>query len=211
MKFLNFVAEMENLQKILKGALALFMRYGIKSVTMDDVARELGISKKTLYQHVDDKNDLVKKSMSFFLDNQKDECCRMVGEARNPIDFLLRIGEFFLSTMRSYNPAIIYDVKKYYPACWELVDKHNNEFIFHSVLENLKKGIELGYFRPEMNPEIVTRLYISMVQSMLDINLFPPSEYHLTDIHRELLNYHIRGVSTPAGIAYLSSHAHMAA
>ncbi len=166
---------------------------------------ELGMSKKTLYQHVTDKTDLVKKVVESYLDNDRNDCWDIVNNALNPIDHLLRVSAHFSQEMRNHNPAMIFDLKKYYPECWNIFNQHRDNFIYTQVYDNIVNGMKLGYFRQDMNPEIITRLYIGMVDLILEADLFPPNKYHFTDLHQEMMHYHIRGMATPAGLAYLQT------
>ena len=129
----------------------LFVKYGIKSMTMDDIAREMGVSKKTLYQFVENKKDLVKKVMSLHIHNQQDCICEMHSAEGNAIDKLMEIGAFVNQHMRSLHPSVIFDLKKYHPEAWGYLNKHKEEFIYTTIKSNLEEGMSEGLYREDFH------------------------------------------------------------
>ncbi len=190
-------------QEILMQTAAVFMRYGMKSVNMDDVARELSISKKTLYKYVKDKNDLVKQCMESFCAMERYECQRCKQDSENAIDELLLITEAAGRHLKNIHPSIHYDLEKYYLEGWKVFKKHKEEFIYGEVLQNLKQGIDEGLYRDNINPEIIAKLYTMKIDVVFDAAIFPPSQYTFYDIHIEMIRYHIRGIASDEGIKYL--------
>lgn len=190
----------EELKNILLKVRDLYMKYGIKSITMDDVAMELGISKKTLYQYVTDKDDLVGK----FIDNEilfrQDEICKCFQTGFNAIEELFEISIFMNKLMKDQNPATEHDLKKYYPHHYQKLVKTRRERIFNYILLNLKKGKEEGLYRREMNEEIISKLYLSRVESIHLTDLFTVEEFTSIKLFMELLMYHIRGIASQKGI-----------
>jgi AcrR family transcriptional regulator len=181
----------------------LYMKYGIKSITMDDVARELGISKKTLYQYVTDKEDLVVK----FIDNEilrrQEEICKCFRIGFNAIEELFEISMFMNKIMRGQNVATEYDLKKYYPAQYEKTIKARREGIYNYILVNLKKGIKEGLYRKELNKEIIAKLYLWRSENAHLDELFTVEEFTSKKLFVELLTYHVRGIATEKGILVL--------
>ena len=168
---------MKSLKNILLKVRELYMKYGIKSITMDDVARELGISKKTLYQYVTDKDDLVGK----FIDNEialrQEEICKCFRVGFNAIEELFEISIFMNKLMRDQNPATEHDLKKYYPHHYQKIVKTRREGIFNYILLNLKKGKKEGLYREDMNEEIIAKLYLSRAESIHLNDLFTVEEF----------------------------------
>lgn len=181
----------------------LFMKYGIKSLTMDDLSGHLGISKKTLYQYVSDKKDLVKKSIELAIET--DQC--MLGDIsvkeENAIDELLAINEKISQKLQSMQPAVMYDLQKHYPEAWKVMENHKKCFVCEMVVENINKGIEQGLYRENTNPDIIARIYVVMVDKIFDADTFPSHQYTFSNIHREVVRYHIRGIANDKGIKYL--------
>jgi DNA-binding XRE family transcriptional regulator len=193
----------EELKNILLKARELYMKYGIKSITMDDVARELGISKKTLYQFVTDKDDLVGK----FIDNEiamrQEEICKCFGKKFNAIEELFEISIYMNRMMRDQNPATEYDLKKYYPQHFQKTVNARHEGIFNYILLNLKKGIREGLYRKEMNKEVIAKLYLWRIENSQINDLFTAEEFSSVKLFVELLTYHVRGIATDKGIIEL--------
>lgn len=193
----------EELKKILMKVRELYMKYGIKSITMDDVAVELGISKKTLYQYVTDKDDLVGK----FIDNEiilkQEEICNCFQVGFNSIEELFEISLYMNKLMRDQNPATEHDLKKYYPHHFNRAVRTRRERIFNYILTNLKKGKKEGLYRPELNEEIIAKFYLSRVESIHLNDLFTVEEFTSQKLFMELLIYHVRGIATEKGITVL--------
>lgn len=195
----------EELKNILLKVRELYTKYGIKSITMDDVAGELGISKKTLYQYITDKDDLVGK----FIDNEiamrQDEICKCFRENFNAIEELFEISIYMNKVMKDQNPATEHDLKKYYPHHYYRTVKIRRERIFNYILMNLKKGIEEGLYRTELNGEIIAKLYLSRLENIHLNDLFTVEEFTSAKLFLELLVYHVRGIATEKGIIVLEN------
>ena len=123
----------KELENILVKVGELYHKYGIKSVTMDDVARELGISKKTLYLHVENKNDLVSKVMDYFLDYKDTEFLKILSKKQNAIEELLEVGIYIIKAFRDFNPSTEYDLKKYYPVVYSKLQNIRKERMYKST------------------------------------------------------------------------------
>jgi AcrR family transcriptional regulator len=193
----------DELKNILVRVRELYMKYGIKSITMDDVARELGISKKTLYQYVVDKDDLVGKFIENEIAIRQEEICKCFRIGYNAIEELFEISLFMNRLMRSQNIATEYDLKKYYPVHYYKAQNARREGIFNYILLNLKKGIKEGLYREEMDKEIIAKLYLWRSENVHFDELFTLEEFTSTKLFTELLNYHIRGIATEKGIGVL--------
>jgi hypothetical protein len=195
----------DELRNILHKVRELYMKYGIKSITMDDVARELSISKKTLYQYVTDKDDLVGK----FIDNEifmrQEEICKCFGIGYNAIEELFEISIFMNKMMKDQNPATEYDLKKYYPVHYQKTVKARREGIYEYILLNLKKGIKEGLYREEMNKEIIAKLYLSRIEDSQLNEMFTKEEFTSLRLFVEILTYHVRGIATDKGIIVLEN------
>lgn len=193
----------DELQNILIKVRELYQKYGIKSITMDDVAQELGISKKTLYRFVNDKDDLVGK----FIDNEMkiryDEISRCFKIGFNAVEELFEISIFMNKLIHEQNPVTEYDLKKYYPHHFQRALKARKEGIYNYILLNLKKGVNEGLYRSNMDNEIIAKLYLWRTENTSFTDLFTSEEFNSTKLFVELLSYHIRGIGTEKGIAEL--------
>jgi AcrR family transcriptional regulator len=193
----------DDLKNILLKVRELYMKYGIKSITMDDVARELGISKKTLYQFVTDKDDLVGKFIDSEIDLRQEEVCKCFQIRFNAIEELFQISLFMNKMMRDQNPATEHDLKKYYPHHYQKTVKSRRERMYNYILMNIKKGKEEGLYRKEMDEEIIAKLYLSRTENIHFNELFTVEEFTSVKLFVELLTYHVRGMATDKGIIVL--------
>ncbi|MBL4668899.1 MAG: TetR/AcrR family transcriptional regulator, partial [Flavobacteriales bacterium] len=154
---------MEKKIEIIGAALELFMKYGIKSLTMDDIARHLHISKKTLYLYVSDKKELVKKGMELAIEDEQLMLCESIKLSETAIDELVEITKCVSSRLREMHPSVLYDIQKYHPLAWKLLMEHKKEFIYGVMLDNLKRGVKEKYYRKNIYPGVIASIYITMM------------------------------------------------
>lgn len=193
----------EHLINILEKIEKLFMRFGVKSVTMDDVARELGISKKTLYQQFADKNDMVKKIVLYHLNHQHSLCGSLYNNSLNPIDFMLGISEMMGKMLAQVNPSLMYDLRKYHPEAFDLVDKFKHEFVREQIKKNIEEGKQNGWYRKEVDTEVFSGFYLCLSDAVLNFNVFDPLKYSYVGLVREQILYHLHAVTSEKGKKYL--------
>jgi AcrR family transcriptional regulator len=179
------------------------MKYGIKSVTMDDVARELGISKKTLYQYVNDKNELVKKVVELDLNEKGEFFSKMCCPGLNAIEEIFEVHKMVQQMLKDYNPSTEYDLRKYYPELYTSIVKVRRERIFNNILSNLQKGKKEGLYRVELNDELIAKLQLSRVETAFDDKIFTQEELLSPKVFYELFVYHIRGIANEKGLTVL--------
>ncbi|MGB1204032.1 MAG: TetR/AcrR family transcriptional regulator [Chitinophagales bacterium] len=192
------------LEKILEHSLQLFAKYGIRSVSMDDIARNMGMSKKTLYQYIDNKADLVNKGMQRHLDMERAFVTKIFDADKNAIDEMVEIGNFvYLKLQQMHRPSLVYDLQKYYRESWQMLEKHRTEFIYTTVLQNIEQGMAEGLYRQNLKPELIARFYIDHSKIFLETDIFNTQQYQAADIYIELLKYHIYGIASEKGMQYL--------
>ena len=194
---------MSDLHSILSKAEQLFFNYGVKSITMDDLSRHLGMSKKTVYLYVSNKADLVDKTMDSHLAREKENITKICAESKNAVDEMFQIGKLVTSHLRYLNPSVVYDIQKYYPETWAKLLDYKNSFLFSVILKNIEKGIEQGFYRQDINPDIISKIYNSRSEFLVDSEVFPFSKYKLLEVYVEYLKYHIRGIASDKGLKYL--------
>ena len=190
------------LEKIIEGCDKLFRKFGIKSLSMDDIARELGISKKTLYIYFTDKNDLVYKTFTKLLTNKELQCKCIKEETLNAIEEILMISRNISQEMKGINPAVFYDLRKYHPESWQLFEKHSQTFVFTQIKDNLEKGQAEGFYRVDLNSGIIAQLYISLIHTITNPELFSNLDYDFSAVYQQLIKYHLHGISTKLGQDY---------
>ncbi len=200
----TFVAMEEKLNNIVEQSTQLFMTYGIRSLTMDDVAKNLHISKKTLYQYVSDKDDLVNKCIegACLLDNTMVR--EIIDRNLSAIDELLEISKFVSQRLSNIHPSIFFDLEKYHPGAMGRFDKHKQEFILDCIYKNLAKGIGEGVYRSDMNPQIVAHVYLCVIENMLHGECFRQLNIALPVVYQEVINYHLHGIVSEKGLSYLT-------
>ncbi len=199
---------MEKLNDILLKVSILFKKYGIKSITMDDISREAGISKKTLYQFVTEKSDLVNMVIDSEMTRTR-ECFEALRDAStNAISELFDVNKLMVGMMKRYTQSFDYDLKKYYPEAWEKVAQNRRRKMYDSIMANLKRGKKEGLYREEIREEVITRLQVSRLENMYTDGILTIEDYSTENIFRELFIYHIRGIANEKGIKYLEENIH---
>ncbi|MFC2115606.1 TetR/AcrR family transcriptional regulator [Bacteroidota bacterium] len=193
-------------ESILEKVSALYRKYGIKSVTMDDVAHELGISKKTIYQFVNDKTELVEKVVEHIrLCNFSD--MKEIDEVRgNAIEELIEVSRHVNVLMQNHSPSYEYDLKKYYPDIYQKLMSARRKLMYESMLANIRQGKKEGVYRDELNEETIAKLHLLRVENLRTSELFEEGEVHTPKFFRELLVYHIHGIATLKGLEVLDQN-----
>jgi AcrR family transcriptional regulator len=186
-------------EKIVNKASEMFITLGFKSVTMDDIAGELGISKKTIYTHFKNKTDLVKEVTSVlfeFITHGIDCICEL---DNNPIEELYEIKKFVMMHLKNENSSPQYQLQKYYPEIFHTLKNQQFEMMQECTVRNLKKGVEQGLYRNNLNIEFVSRIYFIGVNGIKDDELFPARNFPKAQLMEEYLEYHLRGIVTKKG------------
>jgi TetR/AcrR family transcriptional regulator, cholesterol catabolism regulator len=196
----------EELTHILKKVRLLYRKYGIRSVTMDDVSHELGISKKTLYQHVRDKDDLVHKVVEMEISDRQERMLITCSDEKNAIEQLLEIAHCISFMLKDYSAASEYDLRKYYPDLYLKVRDLRRNHIYRFILDNLNKGKNEGFYRKEIDSEIISKLNVSVIDGMVDNEVVTISEFMDQRFFNEFFIYHIRGIVNDKGLNFLESH-----
>ena len=201
----NFAAQMEQETQILNKAKELFFKLGVRSITMDDLSRELGISKKTLYQYVENKSDLVNKTLRLHFTEEQQVIANCIAEAENANDQMRRIASERVKNCRSMHPSSIYDIQKYHPGGWKIISEFKSEFIYQCILENIAKGKKEGMYRPTVDEDVVAKLYINAIDYLVSPQYFPSVNYNFSNLYKEFITYHLYGIATDKGFKYLQN------
>jgi AcrR family transcriptional regulator len=166
--------------RILTKAESLFFKYGIKSISMDDLSRELGISKKTLYQSVENKKELVIQVFQNLIQKEIDAVISIRKDADDAIDEMIEVARYVIPMLRQISPTLIFDIQKYYRDVWLLCEEFNQQEVFTVIKENIERGIKE--------------------------DIFPLKEYNKENLFKEHIQYHIRGIATSKGLKLLEKH-----
>jgi TetR/AcrR family transcriptional regulator, cholesterol catabolism regulator len=180
----------------------IFMKYGIRSVSMDDISRELGMSKKTLYQHFLNKSDLVKQVLHFNQEDFEIKIANILNENHNAVDDLLYISLIINSHMEEVNLAFTFDLQKYYPDLYrEFLDKKRN-FASHYLTNNILKGIRENLYRNDLNVELLAKLYVQKIEDLHDPQFYDKEKISFGEVFQVMFENHIRGIANENGIKY---------
>lgn len=195
---------MEKKKHYLNEAEQLFKKYGFKSITMDDVSRHLGISKKTLYQYVDNKADLINQIMYNHTENEKTIIKQIHEESTDAIDELLKVAVMVRQQLKEISPAAIYDLKKHYKNIFDLMISMHQEYVYDCIKGNLSRGIENGLYREDLDIDIISRLYIAQSFGLIVDDFFPPEKYKKEKVYSEFIRYHFKAITTKKGATLLN-------
>ena len=194
---------MDQFNRIIESALNLFMREGVKTVNMDDISSFMGISKKTLYQYVNNKADLVEKAFRLYQSRILGMISNIQEKNENAIDELFKIDEKLCLMLKNRPPRLINNLKKYYPNVWEILDEIKKKHLFTCITENMDRGKEQGLYRNDVNSNIIAKLMMNTVDALVNDATFPLTQYDFKSLLKENRIYHIRGIATDKGIKYL--------
>lgn len=192
--------------KVIAESSCLFIKFGIKSISMDDISNRLGISKKTLYQVVNDKEELVKKAMEQHMNLEIQELKEISINSFDAIDEMVKVTHHVLDFFKRLNPVTQYDLEKYYRDYYLKMKKHHFEFIYAVIKTNLEKGIKQKIYRSDIDTDIISRLYIIKAMAILDDEIFPEALYEKAAIFKEHMIYHLRGIISENGLSLFNQH-----
>jgi AcrR family transcriptional regulator len=189
-------------KQIIDLAITQFMTYGVKSVSMDDLATQLGMSKKTLYKFFDGKQELIDSCISDYLRQEEQLLKHLEQTSTDAVEDMIRISQHFMNNFRSMQTGVIYELQKYYRTVWQKVIDWESEFIKQRISDNLKRGISEGLYRANIDPEIVSDLYVQHTYQIIsNIRKYEKLGIDKT-LHQHLL-YHLHGILSIAGITHL--------
>jgi AcrR family transcriptional regulator len=197
---------MEPQEKILKSSLALFFKYGIKHVTMDDIARELGMSKKTIYQFYKEKDDLVNQLCDIELDGKTMQFDEMNRTAKDPIDEIMMISENLRRMVQNINPIFFMDLQKFYPTAFQKFQQFKENCAYRNIVTNIKKGIEMGVYRSDLDPEFISRYRLAQVDMLMFGNYFSFEKISFAKTHELVLDMFVYGICTIKGHKLIDSY-----
>ncbi len=183
--------------KILHGAIHLYMKYGIKSLTMDDISRELGISKKTLYVYVTDKDDLVNQAVKVHLSDEEVECRQLFDNLNNPIGEMINVIKWQFKNHGKMNQSALFDLKKYHPESFREFLAFKDRTIKPRLIDNLKRGIASEVYHSDLNIEFTVQIYLHLIDFSFnpDITGFN----NIAKIMFELIKYHLYSITSIKG------------
>ncbi len=197
---------METQERILNKAHELFMRYGIRSVSMDEIAAHLGISKKTIYQFYADKDTLVDAVLAIEIENMECDCARHKGESENAVHEIFLAMDTIEEMFSSFNPSILYDLEKYHPKGYKKFMEHHNNYLYSIIKDNIDRGIAEVNYRKEINTDIITKYRIGTMFMIFNPNVFPHGKYNLGNLCKEITDNFLHGLVSPAGLKQITKY-----
>lgn len=189
----------ESKERIVSSVTDLIYRFGVKSITMDDVARHLAVSKKTLYRYFADKNDMVYQCCMHDLEKRKAAFATIQAKAVDSVQELVLMMENMQTMLSSINPNLLFEVRKYHQQAWQIYVDFKEQFMMQSISNNLMRGMEAGIYREDLNVRILARLRLEEVEMGFNPDVYPSTKFHLKDVQMGLFDHFLHGITTPKG------------
>jgi AcrR family transcriptional regulator len=191
---------MEQVRKVIDTAWSMFRRFGVRSVSMDDVAREMSISKKTLYRCFRDKNELISRTLEHDITGIEEKVDEIISSEANPVKQVIQIAQYVAEYLKQVNPSMIYDLQKYHPEIYSEFSRYREKTFLDRVKKNLRNGILQGYYRNSIDPETTSRLYLCLMthgpEHLGNVGEF--SDYQ--ELYLNIMRYHLHAIATPKGL-----------
>jgi len=192
--------------RILEKGTQLFFRYGVKSVTMDAIAAELGISKKTIYQHFPDKDAMVLQVVDAFIERDELKWVELDKQFPNVIEKMFKSFEMVKEMLVQMNPRLLFEIEKYFPAAYTRFKEYNERGIHAHLVSDFKKGMQFGYFRKDIDVELLARLRMAEVGLAFNPDFYPENKLSLFETQMALMDIFMRGILTEKGLTLYNSY-----
>lgn len=190
---------MEAKERILVKAEELFMQFGIRSVSMDDIANSLGMSKKTLYQYYADKDELVDAVVDGHISLVQTDCVGCRKDAQDAVHEVFITIERIMEEFNNMNPMVLFDLEKFHYNSFRRFKDHKDRFLAQVVRENIEWGMKEELYRPDINVDVMTKFRIESMMLAFNVSVFPPNKYKLASISEEIILHYVYGLSTVKG------------
>ncbi|MFZ1748834.1 MAG: TetR/AcrR family transcriptional regulator [Saprospiraceae bacterium] len=184
---------------LLATSFELFLKYGIKSVSMDDISKKLGISKKTIYGCVDTKENLIIDIIEKHIHRDQTDILKILKSSEDAVAEMVNITRHVLIFLRKMTPSLIYDLKKYHPHAWHKMETSHIEFIQQTIFTNLVRGQKEGLYRNDFDPLIISMLYVHKSMTITDQDKFPLDKFERVNLFKEMVTYHLHGIVSEEG------------
>ena len=182
-----------------------YMQFGIKSVSMDDLANKLGVSKKTIYQYVENKKGLVSLIIQQFIDQEKKDFESIKQKSLNALDELTDIHQYSLNILRKLSKSFMYDLNKYYRDEWKIVESYHKDYMTNVFAQNLSQGKKEGLYDPEINEQLISKLYVE--SSFFIVNDEIGSNTNNKEkLISDYFKYHLKAITTEKGKKHLKTN-----
>jgi AcrR family transcriptional regulator len=194
--------------QIVHKATELFLNFGFKSVTMDDIAKELGMSKKTIYVHFSNKTALIETVSAQLFCTIQSGIDLISSQTADPIEELFKIKDFVNENLNNEQSSPVFQLQKYYPKLFKNLIKRQREIVKKTISDNIKRGIEMGLYRKNLNKEFIWRIYFAGINIIKNDDLFPLDNFPKKEVNVLYLEYHLRALVTDKGLTKLNDLTH---
>ena len=193
------MTDIDTKARIQKAAHDLVMQYGIRSVSMDDIAANLGMSKKTIYQYFKDKDELVEAVVDEVITTNQYACKQDIERSENAVHEIFLVMEMMAEMFKTMNPFILHDMQKYHPAAFSKFKKHKNEFLYNVCTQNLLRGVKEELYRPELAVDILCRYRVETMFIPFNPEFQQSLKQSLAKIEEEILMHFLFGLVSQKG------------
>jgi AcrR family transcriptional regulator len=197
---------MSQKERIIQGGEELFLTAGIKSITMDDIARHLGMSKKTIYQFFKDKNELVVALTRKKLQEDEEQVSGIISKSANVIEEMINMMKCSEEIFARINPIVIHELQKYHPEAWKQFQNFKSGVLIRTLEELLEKGIKQGYIRPEIDVKVIARMRVNQVELGFNNSVFPAAEFNTWKVQQQFHEHFNYGICTLKGYKLLNQY-----
>jgi TetR/AcrR family transcriptional regulator, cholesterol catabolism regulator len=189
----------ETSERLKQKAHQLFMQFGLRSVSMDDIAKELGISKKTIYQFYEDKDALVDDVMASVFENDMFVCERDRKVSENAVHEIFLAIDFIVEMFKNMNPSVLFDLQKHHPTSYIRFVKHKDEYLFSIIKNNLKRGIAEDLYRADIKVDVLARFRVESMMMPFNPEFLQKTGKNLALIEEEITIHFLYGLVSPKG------------
>lgn len=193
------ITEANTKVRIREKAKELFLRYGIRSVSMDDIANQLGMSKKTIYQYFTDKNELVDAVVEDDVLKMQQDCMQCSEKARDAIEEIFLTVDKVVEQLGNMNPMVLYDMEKFHIRAYQRFMEHKNKFLLQIIRHNLEWGVKEGIYRSDIDIDVLSKFRLDSIMIPFNIDLFPPSRYKLVEVTKIIIEHFVFGIASMKG------------
>lgn len=197
---------METQERIVNKAHELFMRYGIRSVSMNEIAAHLGISKKTIYQFYEDKEALVEGVVAIELNKSESLCITQNDSSRNAVHEIFLAMDMTQEMFQHLNPSVLNDLEKYHPAAFKKFSEYKNTYLYDILIKNIERGKKEELYRPELNSDVIVKFRIASIFLLFNTEIFPQNKYKMSRVLEEITDHFLHGLVTPKGQKYIHKY-----
>ena len=197
---------METKERIIEQAKNLFLKLGIRSVSMDDICSHLAISKKTLYQHFADKDELVDMVLQGQISGMQAETMECCTESDNAIQEVIKTMEMLVKHFTSMNPVVLFDLQKFHLNAFNKFKDHKYQFTLEIISNNLKRGIAEGLYRSDINVDILSKFRLESLEIAFNVEVFPTNRYNLVEVSIAIIENFLYGLATEKGFALIEQY-----